>query len=133
VTVLFVCPALSPYRLDFSLLFQNNRFVIVQNGFKWIGVVVKIGVPGVEGDMSLFGGLLVGYSSLYMWVLCRISGTALNLVVMQRLISHYYIYCGASSTDGRAYTGGSHYAPSCIICGAYPFTLISDGFTVRWI
>jgi hypothetical protein len=29
----------------------------------------------------------VGYSNLYMWVLWMISGTALNLIVMQRLIS----------------------------------------------
>jgi hypothetical protein len=32
--VLFVCPALSPFRLDFPLLFQNGRFGNVQNLFQ---------------------------------------------------------------------------------------------------
>jgi hypothetical protein len=31
---MFVCPALSPFRLDFPLLFQNGRFGNVQNLFQ---------------------------------------------------------------------------------------------------
>jgi hypothetical protein len=42
----------------------------------------------------------------------------------------YFIYCGGVLS--RAYTGGSHYAPNCIVCGAYPFTIF-ESFTVHWI
>jgi hypothetical protein len=63
----------------------------------------------------------VGYSNLYMLVLCRISGTALNLIVMQRLISTIATIAVVYS---RAYAGGSHSAHNCSVCGAYPFTFL---------
>jgi hypothetical protein len=65
---MFVCPALSPFRLDFPLLFQNGRFGNVQNLFQvdrssgqdWRSVLRE-----TCRYLEVVGGR---YSNLYMWV-----------------------------------------------------------------
>jgi hypothetical protein len=72
-------PALSPYRLDFPMLFQNSRFGNVQNLFRQVDSArvewsrLAFGVM-LREMMSLFGGGWWGIQAAYMWVLCRISG-----------------------------------------------------------
>jgi hypothetical protein len=85
------CLCVQPYPhsdwITFPLLFQNGRFGNVQNLFQVDRSSGQDWRSVLRETCRYLEMVVVGYSNLYMWVLWMISGTALNLIVMHRLIS----------------------------------------------